>query len=237
VTNELPAASTTIPLHLTVDPYWDSLTAIAFGRVDDGLPPSQCPVLEEDERIALILDRPRGGPVIGFRVAEPHAVDVLALESEEVWSGPRFDVPALGLVAVSVGEVLLAVQARYREDEPTADALHFHAAIAAGGEDPRNVLQEEGNFRLALEAGDMKALFGLGYTLVEAGRPREAYDALRRYTELTPFNAWAWFWLGRACIDMGAEGEARSAFERALACEEEGSFETDAREYLEELSS
>ncbi len=60
---------------------------------------------------------------------------------------------------------------------------------------------------------------------------------MRRYTELTPFNAWAWFWLGRACADMGTPGEARSAFGRALACEEEGSFETDAREYLRELSS
>ncbi len=237
MTEELPPNATTIPLHLSVDPYWDLLTAIAFGRVDDGLPPAQCPVLEEDERIAFLLDGPSSGPVIGFRVAEPHAVDVLALASDEIWSGPRFGVPALGLVGVSVGEVLLAVQGRYREDEPTADALHFHAAIAAGDEDHKDVIEAEGSFRLALEAGDMKALFGLGYTLVEAGRPREAYDALRRYTELTPSNAWAWFWLGRACVDMGAEGEARSAFERALACEEEGSFETDAREYLEELSS
>ena len=237
MTQELPRRATTVPLHLTADPYWDSLTAIAFGRVDDGLPPAQCPVLEEDERIGFLLDGPGAGPVIGFRVAEPHAVDVLALSSDEIWSGPRFDVPALGLVGVSVGEVLLAVQGRYRENEPTADALHFHAAIAAGGEDPRDLIEEEGNFRLALEAGDKKALFGLGYTLVEAGRPREAYDALRRYTELTPLNAWAWFWLGRACVDMGAAGEARSAFERALACEEEGSFETDAREYLRELSS
>ncbi len=237
MTEELPPDATRIPLHLTVDPYWDSLTAIAFGRVDDGLPPAQCPVLEEDERIGFLLDGPGVGPVIGFRVAEPHAVDVLALESEEVWSGPRFVVPALGLVGVSVGEILLAVQARYREDESTADALHFHAAIAAGDGDQSDVIEAEGNFRLALEAGEMKALFGLGYTLVEAGRPREAYDALRRYTELTPSNAWAWFWLGRACVDMGAEGEARSALERALACEEEGSFDTDAREYLEELSS
>lgn len=237
MTQGLPPNATTIPLQLTVDPYWDLLTAIAFGRVDDGLPPAQCPLLEEDERIQFLLDGPHAGPVIGFRVVEPHEVDVLALESEEVWSGPRFDVPALGLVGVSVGETLLAVQARYREDEPTADALYFHAAIAAGNEDGKDLLAAQSNFRLALEAGDMKALFGLGYTLVEAGRPREAYDALRRYTELTPFNAWAWFWLGRACIDMGAAGEARSAFERALACEEEGSFETDAREYLEELSS
>ncbi|MDQ3678057.1 MAG: tetratricopeptide repeat protein [Actinomycetota bacterium] len=237
MTQGLPANATTIPLQLTVDPYWDLLTAIAFGRVDDGLPPAQCPLLEEDERIQFLLDGPDAGPVIGFRVLEPHELDVLALESDEVWSGPRFDVPTLGLVGVSVGEILLAVQARYREDEPTADALHFHAAISAGDENGKDLFAAQSNFRLALEAGDMKALFGLGYTLVEAGRPREAYDALRRYTELTPFNAWAWFWLGRACIDMGAAGEARSAFERALACEEEGSFETDAREYLEELSS
>ena len=237
MTIELPPNATTIPLHLTVDPYWDSLTAIAFGRVDDGLPPAQCPALEEDERIGFVLDGPGVGPVIGFRVAEPHEVDVLALASDELWSGPRFDVPTLGLVAVSVGEILLAVQGRYREEEPTTDALYFHAAIAAGDEDGKDLLEAQSSFRLALEAGDMKALFGLGYTLVEAGRPREAYDALRRYTELTPFNAWAWFWLGRACVDMGAPDEARSAFERALACEEEGSFETDAREYLRELSS
>lgn len=237
MTPDLPRDATTIPLHLTVDPYWDLLTAIAFGRVDDGLPPAQCPLLEEDERFGFVLDRPGAGPVIGFRVAEPHEVDVLALASDELWSGPRFDVPALGLVAVSAGEILLAVQGRYREEEPTTDALYFHAAIAAGDEKGKDLLEAESSFRLALEAGDMKALYGLGYTLVEVGRPREAYDALRRYTELTPFNAWAWFWLGRACADMGAAGEARNAFERALACEEEGSFETDAREYLEELSS
>jgi len=35
------------------------------------------------------------------------------------------------------------------------------------------------------------------------GRAREGYDALRRYTELTPHNAWAWCWLGRACAVMG----------------------------------
>lgn len=237
MTQQLPPDATTIPLHLSIDPYWDLLTAIAFGRVDDGLPPAQYRLLEEDESIHFLLDGPDAGPVIGFRVVEPHEVDVLALESEEVWSGPRFDVPALGLVGVSVGEILLAVQARYREDEPTADVVYFHAAIAAGDEYGEGLLAAERNFRLALEAGDMKALFGLGYTLVDAGRPREAYGALRRYTELTPFNAWAWFWLGRACVDMGALGEARSAFERALAREEEGSFETDAREYLEQLSS
>ncbi len=65
MTNELPLNATTIPLHLTVDPYWDLLTAIAFGRVDDGLPPAQCPVLEGDERIGFVLDGPSTGPLIG----------------------------------------------------------------------------------------------------------------------------------------------------------------------------
>ena len=89
--------------------------------------------------------------------------------------------------------------------------------------------------RLALEAGEMKALFGLGYTLVEAGRPREAYDALRRYTELTPHNAWAWCWLGKACLAMGERAEATNAFRKAVACERAGSFDTDASALLAEL--
>ena len=56
---------------------------------------------------------------------------------------------------------------------------------------------------MALEAGDQKARYGLGYTLVELGEFREAYDHLRIYTELTPHNAWAWCWLGRACEGLG----------------------------------
>lgn len=35
---ELPRDVTALPLHLTVDPISDVLVAIAFGRVDDGLP-------------------------------------------------------------------------------------------------------------------------------------------------------------------------------------------------------
>jgi hypothetical protein len=231
----LPTIATDVPLHLTVDPWWNSVTALAFGRTDDGLPPHQCPVLEEDERIGFILDKPLAGPVIGFRVVEPYAVDVASLESDELWDGPRFEVPVLALTDATVGEILLAVRGRYPPGRPTPDAISFHGAIEASGED--DLASAERRFRLALQSGDMKALFGLGYTLVEAGRPAEAYDVLRRYTELTPYNAWAWCWFGRACADTGATTEARIAFERALACEEEGSFETDAAEYLAELRS
>ncbi len=234
---ELPR-ETTVPLHLTVDPWWDLVTAIAFGRVDDGLPPEQFVPLEEDDRIVFVLDAPGEGPVIGFTVDEPSAIDVAALESAEVWAGPRFDVPTLGLTGATVAEILLAVGARFEDGEPTAGALHFHLAIGDAvedGEESSDLDTTIGQWQLALEAGEMKALFGLGYTLVGAGRPREAYDALRRYTELTPHNAWAWCWLAQACSAMGDVAEARSAFERALECEREGSFETDAADLLEEL--
>jgi tetratricopeptide (TPR) repeat protein len=227
-------AATTTPAHLTVDPAWGHVTAIAFGRVDDGLPRAQCPVLDEDERIAFLLDAPGSGPLIGFTARDPHAIDVAALTSEAVWDGPRFDVPALALTQASVGEILAAVQARFEEDEPTADALHFHCALEAAGADEPDLPAALGHWRLALEAGDMKALFGLGCLLVDLGRPREAYDLLRRYSELTPHNAWAWCWLGRACAARGETAEARAAFRRALACEREG-FETDASDLLEGL--
>lgn len=233
-------SATQVPLHLSVDPWWDLVTAIAYGRVDDGLPAEQVVVLEEDPRIRITLDAPGSTVAIGFNASAPHEIDVAELDADVLWSGPRFDVPALALTGASIAEILFAVQRRYAPREPTADAIHFHAALGSkraetedGARDFETVIEQ---WRLALEAGDMKALFGLGYTLVEAGRPREAYDALRRYTELTPHNAWAWCWFGRACVEAGEHAEARLAFERAVACELDGSFETDAAEFLDRLT-
>ena len=234
----LPSAATAVPLHLTVDPWWNLVTAIAYGRVDDGLPSEQMAALEEDERIRFYLDAPASGPVIGFSVRELWELDIAELESPEIWDGPRFDVPTLALVSASVGEILLAIRGRFADGEPTADAMHFHSAIGTAAEDGEEITEFGpviDQWRLALEAGDMKALFGLGYTLVAAGRPREAYGLLRRYPELTPCNAWAWCWLGRACAAFGETREARGAYERAMACEREGSFETDAAEFLAQL--
>ena len=228
-----------VPLHLSVDPWWDLLTALAYGRVDDGLPPEQVIVLDEEPRIRIVLDAPGSSVAIGFNVSEPHEIDVCSLTAAELWSGPRFDVPPLALTGATVGEILLAAQGRFSPGEPTADAMHFHRAIGYAPEDagePKSFETLIEQWRLALEAGEMKALFALGYTLVEAGRPRDAYDMLRRYTELTPHNAWAWCWLGRACVELGEDAEARHAFERAVACERAGSFETDAAELLEELA-
>ena len=109
------------------------------------------------------------------------------------------------------------------------------AAIAAGAEDELD--DAVNHWRACLETGDLMAHYGLGYTLHELGRYREAYRHLRAYTEITPLNAWAWCWLGYTCTALGELGEARAAYQRAVELEEAGGEETDADEWLERLDA
>ena len=224
---DLPEAVTFHPLHLTVDPWWDTLHCLAFGTVSDGLTDGQRLVVESCDLIYVVKD-PEVGPVLGFEILGLSEFE-LPDEDPEIWDGPRFEVPRLGLVHASAGEIILAVRAQF-DDEPTADAMHFHRAIAA--KYPQDALPY---WELALDAGDMRAHFGLGYTLVNAGRPDRAYAHLRRYTELVPANAWAWCWLGQCCEALGRASEAMSAYERAIAVEELCGLETDSAERLEQL--
>lgn len=224
-----------IRAHLSLDPEWDQLTVLEFGTVWDGQPDDYCGELESDERICLLLREPKEGPVIGFIVREPHEFDPEAIDEEVLWSGPRFEVPVLGPEDATIGQIILAAQGRFEPGEPTADAMFFQMAISAGhhGDDLEKAAW---CFRLALEAGDPKARFGLGYTLVDLEQYREAYEHLRLYAELTPHNAWAWCWFGKACEGLGETREAASAYRRAISLEkEEGSFETDAPELLRAL--
>ena len=224
---DLPEAVTSRPLHLTVDPWWDTLHCLAFGTVSDGLLAEQRVVADSGGLIFVVKD-PAVGPVLGFEilgVAEFELPD----EDPEIWDGPRFEVPRLGLVDASAGEIILAVRAQFGGD-PTADAMHFHASIAA--KSPQNAVP---HWELALDAGDMRAHFGLGCALVEAGRPDRGYAHLRRYTELVPANAWAWGWLGRCCEALGRESEAKAAYEQAIAAEELCGLETDSAERLDQL--
>jgi tetratricopeptide (TPR) repeat protein len=221
-----------VTAHLSLDPVRDALTVMRFGCVWDGQPAAQHAVLEEDERFMFLLDQP-DGEVIAFEVRSPHEVDVLSLDAEELWDGPRFDVPVLGLESVCVAEIVLAVQGRFRPDEPTNDVMHFRWAIHVQDEDVAEACM---HWRLALEAGDMKAHYGLGYTLFDMGDHHGAYTHLRRYTELTPYNAWAWCWFGKAAAAVGERAEAIDAFQRAIALEDEDDAEeTEAFELLEEL--
>jgi tetratricopeptide (TPR) repeat protein len=213
-------------MHLTVDPEWDLIEVLAYGSVTDLIGSDRYVVLVEDH-LALVLG-PALDEVTGFVVRGAAKFDVLAHEDvEDIWNGPRFRVPVLGLTDASVGEILLAIGGRFAADEPTADAMHFHAAIQET-EPARAVVQ----WHLALEAGDMKAHYALGYTLCENGAFREAYDHLRHYTEIAQNNAWAWCWYGKASAGCDLLGEARDAYERAIAIDE---HETDAPELLAAL--
>src|SRR3712207_8978021 len=62
---------------------------------------------------------------------------------------------------------------------------------------PYTTLFRSRMWRACLETGELKAHFGLGYTLVELERPREAFGHLVTYTALTPRNSWAWHWRDR----------------------------------------
>ena len=49
--------------------------------------------------------------MVGFKVLGLSELDVEAPELREIWGGPVFDVPLLGLESVSAGEVILATRA------------------------------------------------------------------------------------------------------------------------------
>lgn len=217
---------TTTPMHLTVDPDWNLIEVLAYGTVTDLLGTDRYVGLVDDH-VALVLG-PERDEITGFVVRESAEFDLLDHEHvEELWKGPRFRVPVLGLTDASVGEILLAIRGRFVPGEPTADALHFHAAIRET--DPEHAVAK---WQLALEAGDMKAHYALGYTLCELERYREAYNHLRHYTELAPNNPWAWCWYGRAAAACDLPGEARAAYKQAIAIDPD---ETDADELLAEL--
>ena len=224
---ELPEAVTARPLHLTVDPWWDTMHCLAFGSVSDGLRRDQRLVADSGDLIFVVQD-PYAGPVLGFEILGLSEFE-LPDDDVEVWEGPRFEVPRLGLVDASAGEIVLAVRAQFG-DEPTADAMHSHTAMSA--ESPVDAIP---HWELALDAGDMRAHFALGYTLVEAGRPDRGYAHLRRYTELVPWNSWAWCWLGQCCEALGRRSEAAASYERAIAAEELCGMETDAADRLAQL--
>ncbi len=219
---------TPIPLHLSVNVTDDWLEAVEFGAVVDGRPASQLVEVTPDVRFVLRSGR---GPIAGFTVHRFSDLDVDEL-GDVAFGDPRFSVPLLGLDSASIGEVILAARARF--EVSSADVCFFMLALACA-EDEGDLEGAAGHWLSCVEAGDMRGHFGLGYTLYDLGRHREAYGHLRRYTELAPHNSWAWLWHGRAAEAVGELDEARAAYRRAIRREREGSFRTDATERLREL--
>lgn len=224
----LPSETVPVPVRASWDPVFNDLfEAVAFGIVVDDWHGVRLRSI--DSGVEFLLDSDQG-PVVGFTV-QPLTEFAPDDDDEDVWEGPRFDVPTLGLTGATVGEIMLAARARWG-DEPSNDVIAFQSAIAAKEEDLESARPW---WREVIEFGDLKGVFGLGYTLYDLHRYRDAYPHLRRYTEIAPGNSWAWCWYGMVCEQLGENEEAITAYERAVAAEESGSYETDAPEYLARL--
>jgi tetratricopeptide (TPR) repeat protein len=215
-------------LFLNHDADYDWLIALEFGVTDDGQTSENWRPVSEP--LAYLYDRPERGRCLGFVVKNWSGLDPHDPEVAAIWSGPRFDVPVLGLRGATAGEVILAAD-WFVGGHSTVNRYFFDLAVETARK-PREAVV---HWRACLQTGDVMAHYGLGYTLYELGQFHEAYRHLRAYTEITPKNAWAWCWLGKAADAIGETAEAKAAYRRALQLEEECDDETDAGELLEEL--
>jgi ADP-ribosylglycohydrolase/serine/threonine protein phosphatase PrpC len=212
-------------LYLSHDAGLDWLMAFEFGRIDDAQPPDCWRGVTE--RFGFLHDAP-GGRVVGFKVKEFSTFEPEDPDAAEIWGEPRFDVPVLGLVNSSAGEVVLAARTFF-DGRDSLNRMIFGAATQASGEEAVAL------WRQCLESGDAMAHFALGYTLFELGRHAEAYRHLRHYTEIAPHGSWNWCWYGYAAEAVGELAEARRAYRRAVELEESGDQETDAGDRLERI--
>ncbi|MDO9406776.1 tetratricopeptide repeat protein [Patulibacter sp.] len=189
-------------LYLSHDAQLHVLLGLEFGRVGDDQPRGcWAPV---SETFAYLLDVP-GGRAVGFGIDEFDAFDPDDPAVAEIWDGPRFDVPALALTDACAGEIAVAARHRFG-DEDSLNRRLFSLATQHPGEEALALWRE------CLETGDGLAHFGLGYTLMDLDRPREAYAHLRHAAAIAPEGAWTWCWLGQAAESIGELGEAREAY-------------------------
>jgi len=218
----------TLAVRISYDADLDFLWALRPGDAIDGQ-------LEDETRMPVdgfyLYSRGRGGRVIGFGVEDLYSFELPPADQRLV-SWLRFDAPTLGLTAGSAEQVILAARAALGGSS-TPDVVLFDMAVAAG--DRGDLEKSELFWRQCLAAGDVKGHFGLGYTLCDLDRHREAYGHLLAYTRIVPGNGWAWTWLGRASEGIGEPRQAVRCYRRALRLERDGGFETDADERLREL--
>lgn len=215
-------------MRISYDADLDFLWAVRFGEAIDGQ------LADETDESAdgfFLYRRGARGPVIGFGVDDASEFELPDLD-QPLAPGLQFDAPTLGLRAASAEEVILAAGAML-DGESTPDVVFFDMAVEAAMEEQLD--EAEAYWRCCLATGDMKAHFGLAYTLCDQGRFREAYGHLGTYASIVPRNAWAWSWLGQACEGIGEPREAVRCYRRAVRLERTGSYETDAGERLAKI--
>jgi tetratricopeptide (TPR) repeat protein len=211
-----------VPLYLNHDADLGWLIAMPFGEVSDEALADAIDVSDEFRYVA----RQGGGGIVGFVVQSFATFDPEAPAVGRIWREPLFDAPQLGLWNASAGEICLAAKP-FLGGRSTVNRGFFAKALAA-----RSKEEAARWWFLCLEAGDAMGHYGLGYTLLDLGRTREAYRHLRAYTEIAPLNAWAWCYRGRAAEAIGDADDARAAYRRAIGLEREGGEETDASALL-----
>lgn len=198
--------------------------ALEFGRVDEGQAPDHW--VGVSEQFGYLYEQAGSeARCLGFKVLNYSTFDTEDEAVEQIWTGPHFDAPALGLTDVSAGAIIVAARALLGDAVNVGREL-FEQATAETGDDALRLWLQ------CLQAGDSMAHFGLGYTLFELGRYPEAYRHLRHYSEIAPYLAWSVCWYGRAAAAVGELDEAREALERATELEGLRGEETDAAELL-----
>jgi tetratricopeptide (TPR) repeat protein len=217
------------PLALSFDAERDRLTACEFGAVPERrLPGGFVPV---GEHLHFFLRQPRG-TVIGFDVRGLHALDVED-GGPSLWTGPRFNVPTLGLRPAVIAEIVLRARVVLAgRSTPDVLALDRAQGLFAAGE----FAAADAALREALAGGNLEGHLGLAACLTGLGRYREAYDHARVFTELARRDSRGWAWLGRICIELGDGAEATGALRRAVRLERRGSYATPAAGMLASLA-
>jgi hypothetical protein len=145
------------------------LVAVEFGRVVE----DQAPGLWRstgDHDVAVLVEAP-GGRAVGFVIDPFDTFDPDAPEVATIWGGPRFDAPALGLTAATVGEIAIAARRHFGGRNSVDRTLAALAASCSGAE-------ALARWTHCLEAGAATAHHELGRTLLELDRPAEAYAHL-----------------------------------------------------------
>ncbi len=212
-------------LFINVDVGAGWIIALEYGRVDEGQP------LDAWEGVSgqfgLLHDGGPDGRLLGSKVLDASTYDPDA--HPEMWKAPTFDVPLVGLSNATPNEIIVATKSLLGQTS-TLNRQLFNAAMAE--DDPDEALSL---WSACLQAGDQMAHYALGYTLYDLQRYPAAYRHLRRYTELSPRNSWAWCWFGQAAAAVGRREEAIAALQRAIMCETRPG-ETPARERLQALS-